>query len=449
MASFTADKKAAWAAVSSSGAVGTARDPKTGTTPLDTKWRRVQGQIARTYIADPDCFFYQAYLCSNKQYGRAVELRDQITTLIQYAEGAIYPSSATPTLPELPPDLVGTTSPEGIDESVTVLTQRAKTAASASKVGKRLTERGDEAQKLYLAGISTFVQKYFTFQTALSNVAYASPDFEPLRRIALGDIQTTTDAALSTQYKSDSAAQYAVQNAAAAASLKSVNRTPSIKTRFSYKQQFTPANVATTVSGETITFTAQSPAYCYLRVGDVFSWAGGTTSISAVGDATATLSSSVGSPANYEVVPGPLSAFALLQEECSAFLTAQDVADKSLLSYLSDISTQQKVVEVITFLASVQNALTGTSTEVIDTLQRLGIADPKAVTPISDSLRNYNPTLLGSTKSATKASLETLQREGFQLAVQRFLSSDITFLSGTADMQQLAGLFDVATQEGA
>lgn len=442
MASFTADTKAAWAAASSSGPAGTPRNTKTGTPAVDEKWSRVCGQIARTYIADPDCFFYQAYLGSNRQYGLALELRSLLTELIQYAEGARYPSAPAPTLVELPPHLVGASAVEGIDEISGILAQRAKAAASASKVGRRLTEKGDEAKKLYNARVSAFVQKYFTFQTALSSIADASPDFAPLRQIALVDVQTSADAALNADYKPENAAAYAVQAASAAAALRTTNRVPKLESRLSYKQQFFPESVVVSVGGTTITFKTQSPAYCYLRVGDVFTWAGGATSLSAVTDTSATLAANVGTPSSYEIVPGPLASFRLLQEQCASFLNTQDVADRQFLYRISDISSMQTAAEVIAFLASVQNALTGMTPEVLDVLQRLGLPDPASVTPISTSLRAYSPSLPSNTKSAAKACLSTLEREGFQLAAQRFLSADLTFLSETANAQQLSGLFD-------
>jgi hypothetical protein len=93
-------------------------------------------------------------------------------------------------------------------------------------------------------------------------------------------------------------------------------------------------------------------------------------------------------------------------------------------------------------LAATQSAITGLSTEAVDILERLGIAEPVGVTTIGASLYGYAPVVSSGTKESTKSCLDTLQREGFQLAAQRFLSANLTFLSETSDMQQLAGLFD-------
>ena len=449
MASFTSTRKSAWASVSSSGALGTPRNPTTNTPSIDAKWVRVRGQISRAYIADPDCFFYQAYLGSNRQYGLSLELKDAITELVAYAEGAIYPSIGTAVIPTPPAYLLGNTSPESISETADVLAQRAKAAAATSKIGRRLAERGDEAKALYLSRIDSFVQKYFTLQTSLSLIADAQPNFGPLRQFAIGDVQTASDAAVSASYSSANAAEFAVQNAAAAAALRASNRVPSIRTRLSYTQAFFPTNVVTLVSGTTITFTAQSPAYCYLRMGDVFSWAGGETTITAVTDTTATLATNVGTPPGYSITPGAYAGFTTLQSACAAFLSAQDTANKDLRTRLSDLSTAQNTKATISLLAAIQNAITGLSTEVSDILERLGITEPPGVSPISAALYAYAPSVTSGTKEATKSCLATLQREGFQLASQRFLSSDLTFLSETSDMQQISGLFDAVVENRA
>lgn len=442
MASFTTSRKTAWAEVSSSGAVGTARNSKTGTPPVDAKWQRVRGQLARAYIADPDCFFYQMYLASNRQYGAALELKDLLTTLVQYAEGSLYKSTGVSTMPEAPSYLSGSTSVESIAESANVLAARAKTAAASSKVGRRLTEKGDEALALYLNNTTTFVQKYFSFQTALSTMADAAPDFEPLRQLALVDVQTSASAATEALYSTRSAAAFAVQNAAASAALKTVNRVPDVSVRLSYEQVFFPSGVNVSVNGTTITFSTQSPAYCYVRAGDSFIWAGGETTVASVGDSTVTLSASVGAPSSYKVVPGPYAATKSLQDACAAFLTAHAVADKRFLSQVQDLPGGQGTKDVISMLAGIQNSLTGLSTDVADTLERLGLPEPVAETPISSTLYAYTPQVPQGTKETTKASLSTLQREGFQLAAQRFLSGDLTFLSETVDQQHLSGLFD-------
>jgi len=442
MASFTTTRKTAWADVSSSGALGTPRNPKTNTPSTDAKWLRVRGQISRAYIADPDCFFYQTYLSSNRQYGLALELKDAITALLQYAEGALYPSTAAPVIATPPTYLAGNTSTEGISETADILAQRAKAAAATSKIGRRLAERGEEAKSLYLARVDAFVQQYFTFQTALSLIADSDPDFEPLRQFALVDVQVSADAAVATTYSSSTAAEFAVQNAAAAAALRTSNRVPSARTRFSYTQVFFPTNVAATVSGTTITFTTQSPAYCYLRVGDVFSWAGGETTITAVGTTTATLAADVGTPAGYAITPGAYAVLETLKAACAAFLSANETASKSFRAKISDLSSSQRIREVIALLAATQSAITGLSTEAVDILERLGITEPVAVTTIGASLYGYAPVVSSGTKESTKSCLDTLKREGFQLAAQRFLSANLTFLSETSDMQQLAGLFD-------
>ena len=447
MSSFASTTKTAWATVSATGAVGTVRNPQTGMPATDAKWSRVRTQVARTFIADPDCFYYQAYLASNRQYGAALALKSTITQMIQYAEGALYPSRAAPTLQTPPTYLSGATSLEGIKETATILAQRAQAAAASSKVGQRLMERGDEARARYLEMVPDFIQKYFAVQTALSLLSDADPDFEPLRRLALVDVQTSADAASSAVYSAKTAAAFAVQNAAASAALRTVNRIPSIHTRFSYKQVFFPADVVATVAGTTITFTQQSPAYCYLRIGDVFSWAGGETTITAVDTTTATLAADVGTPSSYSVTPGARASLLVLQDACAAFLNGQSVADKSFRLQISDLSSAQRIREAISTLAGVQNALTGMSTEVSATLERLGLPDPVVVSPVSSALYIYAPVVASSTKASAKACLSSLESEGFQLAAQRYLSANLTFLSESAEAQQMAGLL-TATLEG-
>jgi len=446
MASFTVERKGAWATAASTGALGTPRETKTGTPSVDAKWKTIRAQVARAFIADPDCFFAQMLLASNRQYGAALELKDLATSLVQYAEGALYPSLATPTLPTAPEYLAGAVSVEGVNETADILAQRATAAAAKSKIGRRLAERGDEAAALYLGRIDSFVQKYFSFQTAVSCLADAVPDFEPLRQLALTDVQASSDEAAAAQYKPASAAEFAVQNAAAAAALRTVNRVPNIQTRLSYTQVFTPANVEVSVSGTTITFTTQSPAYCYLRVGDVFSWAGGETTITAVGTSTATLATDVGSPATYAVAPSSYSALTALQKACASFLAAQEVADKGFRAAVGDLSSPQRVRDTIFLLATIQNGITGVSPEVEETLTRLGLPDPPTTSAISSALYTYAPALPSGTKETTKSCLALLQREGFQLASQRFLVGDLTFLSEESDSQQLSGLFTAVSE---
>lgn len=202
MSSFNADTKQSWAAAAVSGVRGTPKEATTGVVSTEAKWERVRRQIARTYITDPDCVFYQAYLVSNRLYGVARELSKSLDSLAQYAEGSAYKSSTAPTLPQLPGHVVGATSTEALAEYQSVLAGRAKAAASSTKIGRRLAEKGDEARSLYLQELNRFLPVYFDFQVSLSRLADCNPDFEPLRKLAAADVLPSADRAVGQTYTS-------------------------------------------------------------------------------------------------------------------------------------------------------------------------------------------------------------------------------------------------------
>lgn len=441
MSSTNSTSKEAWATHAVSGIRGTPKDPATGVPSLDAKWERVRRQIARAFIADPDCAFWQVYLSSNNIYGVTRELATLLDSLALFAEGAVFNSVSPPSVPTLPAHLVGATSQEAIREYRQVLVGRATTAVSSSKVGKRFTERGDEARALYAQELYRFMPAYFDLQVSVSKLADFAPDFEPLRKLAVADVLSTADAAVQKQFDPARPASFAVENAASATALLVANRVPRVSLRTTYQQVFWPETAKYKALGTTITWSSSSPALCYVRAGDLVQWAGGTATVTTVGESFVEVSADVTSASSLRIVPGPYAGLSAFQASCAEFLRRVEVADSDLEQTLLRLSTVTEMRETVTKLATLQAQIFGVSPAMLSVLTRLGISEPTGITPLSTYLKQYSPSLRATTKATTKACLALLEQEGLGLSLTRFLRGDLTFLAETADDQHPASFF--------
>ncbi len=445
MSIFNTDTKQSWASSASAGAVGAQKERATGITSFSARWDGVRKQVAKTFIADPDCVFYQIYLGSNRAFGAATELSQLIDQLVAYAEGAMFASSPAPTLPEIPAHVREGTSVESVKEYQRALSRRASIAAGSTRVGRRLSERGVEAQGKYFQVLSEFMPKYFDLQSSVSLLADASPDFEPIRKLAVEDAVTKANTASETVYGAGRAAQFTVQTAAAASFLLVTNRVPSLSLRAAYRQKFVPEDAEFSLSGTAITWTKGSPALCYVKVGDVVSWAGGTTTITAVLDDSVTLAAPVVAE-SFEIIPAPYSMLRTFQSTCSAFLDVAPDPDKALLDKLSSFSSVTTIKEILRTLAQIQSDLTGVSVVAQEVFERTGTFEVVLRTPLTTTLKSYNPPVSSQTKEATKRCRQLLEEESLGFSVVRFLQGDLLFLTDLAENQRAASYFQLSTR---
>lgn len=444
MSSFSDDTKQSWASSAVAGTPGVQKERATGVASLTSRWDVVRRQIAKTFIADPDCVFYQLYLGSNRAFGLATELSRLIDGMLPYVEGAMFESKPAATLPTVPAHVQGGASIESVAEYQTALAKRANAAAATTRVGTRLAERGVEAQGKYRQLLAEFLPKYFDLQSSISLLSDCAPDFEPLRKLAVENAVEKATAASNAPYGAGQAAKFTLQTAAAASLLLVTNRVPSISLRASYRQKCAPDGVEFSLSGSTITWSTGSPALCYIKAGDVVSWAGGTTTISAVAPTTVTLATAI-SAESYDIIPSQYELLRTFQEAGAEFLKNAPDVDNALKGVLTDFSSVTTIKTILRTLGQIQSDLSGISAAAQAVLVRTGTTGAVVRTPLTTTLKAYNPVVSSQTKESCKKCKTLLDDESFGFSSTRFLQGDLVFLTRPVAEQRAATYFQTLT----
>jgi hypothetical protein len=149
---------------------------------------------------------------------------------------------------------------------------------------------------------------------------------------------------------------------------------------------------------------------------------------------------------SFEIIPAPYSMLRTFQSTCSAFLDVAPDPDKALLDKLSSFSSVTTIKEILRTLAQIQSDLTGVSVVAQEVFERTGTFEVVLRTPLTTTLKSYNPPVSSQTKEATKRCRQLLEEESLGFSVVRFLQGDLLFLTDLAENQRAASYFQLSTR---
>lgn len=432
MASALTDTaKSAWAAHASSGGLGTPASSVTGKPDSTDVWQRVREQASRALVSDPDTVFYLLFLASNRAYKTAAPLSAQLDALALAAEGAAF-TSVEVTVPSPDVGFGESVSADTIQTTVAALTQRAASAATASKLGKRKAVRGDEARKEYVDGLDPFLLAYRDLRAKLVWLSNSYPfSFEGYRNLALKTPISRATAALAATHDPATSSSFVAQNAAAAAALTALSGVPQLDYRLKYDQAFSPETAELVFAGATGTFTKSSPSALFIRVGDELRTASGVASVVSVDTSSITLSSSAQVTGAFSITPASLPALKTLVSNVTDFLTLTPDVTSSLREGLLRLGTAADVNKVILQLAQLQGSIGGLSSTMTAVLTRRGVEPPER-TSLQAALLAYAPSLPKKTRDSALAIVDALENNGFSYAASCVLSANTSVLLGEA-----------------
>jgi hypothetical protein len=447
-----------------------------GNRDQEGRWLESRQRAARALIADPDIFFYLAYLSSNKARKMAIDLSGLLGDMILAAEGRRLPQSSVPAgasqgLQQMAGILVEVVSQE-YSPSELLLEQIKRESSTYTnqyllpniRTGGRLQPKGAEAAGSFSAAKTTVETDWPRMFEYIRALRFTNP--LPMRFLRPEALKVPADSLQRTaalEYPPEKACAYTLQLLAGVSAVEAMNRPVDSFVRLQVSEgESLPAKGYTfREAGETGGFITSfeildaagsvvDPRRLGIRAKDFVQWLGGTATVSAVGPSVTLLTDSdipTGTRAIVSVESGAGRVYKTMRTKVNDCLSVMPTTRQltEALGVLEGTGAPE-TQKMVKFLAETANFLHPLGEEPLKTLERMNL-EVESTPTLSDALLEYSPVFAGSTKNATNDLLDTLQADGFDLAVRYLIQGNLEdFLFANAQTASFGGRFDYASR---
>ena len=441
-----------------------------GRTDLEARWVEVRQKVARAIVSDPDIVFYFVYLASNRARKMAIELAGHIATLMQAVEGQRLPqkdvpSNATETLASLVSAASDVLQLQNTLPSQELLDQIQKEGLAFSKKylvpnykqGRSIQRKGADAGRVLQKERTAIYQSWpllFVYVTSLLNTSPAQATL--IRREALALAMESLQTTVNLEFPTDRASDYALQLLAGISSTTAMGRELDFFERVSVDQQSQLSVEESEVSGGFVTKitlydragSIVDPKLLGVRKGDVVRWLAYTAEITFVNGHISMKNSQIptGQVKVLDILSGPGKTYRDVKGQVKEAIFRLPNTSKVQELLQGHNGTPAGVIALGKALGQAAYDLNGPSAELAKSLSRLGIEAVENHPTVAEALFAYDPIFLPATKSAALDTLDLLEEEGFDRAVELIMQGDYgAFFLATAVMASHSLRFGAAS----